>query len=200
MKSKKGCYGYFRQEKKRRLIITLILFAIPLLIFFTGLLYFKTRESLCTIIAVVGCIPACKSTVGLIMVCMQKSIPEKEYRAIREAAGELTMLYELYLTSNDKNGYVDAFAVCGNEVVGFSSDPKIDVRFTSDLVQRILVQNGYKVHVKILKDLGPYLDRLQSLQKNRESLEKNISFTPDERYPDLSRSELIKHTILAISL
>ena len=54
--------------------------------------------------------------------------------------------------------------------------------------------------MKILRDLQPYLDRLESLQKNREALEKDIRFTPDERYPNLSRNELIKHTILAISL
>ena len=38
------------------------------------------------------------------------------------------------------------------------------------------------------------------MNQHRESLEKDIKFKLDERYPDLTRDELIKHTILAISL
>ena len=200
MKTNKGQYGYFKSEKKKRLLITVILFAVPLLIFFTGLIYFGKRENLFTIVAVVGCLPACKSLVGLIMACMQKSLPQSEYDKIRAKAGDLTVIYEMYITSNEKSGYVDAFAICGNQVVGYTSSPKTDVKFIADFVQRILHQNGYGVTVRILKELNPYLERLQSMQKNRESLEKDIAFQPDERYPELSREELIKHTILAISL
>lgn len=134
------------------------------------------------------------------MAMMQKSMEPEVYEKIRETAGDLTMSYEMYITSYDRSGYVDAFAICGNEVVGYSSDEKTDPVHTASNVQKILRQNGYGVNVKILRDLGPYLERLQSLRKHRESLEKDISFQPDERYPDLSRNELIKHLILAISL
>ena len=44
-KVKKGDFGYFQSEKKRKLIITAILFAVPLFIFFTSWIYFKTRIS-----------------------------------------------------------------------------------------------------------------------------------------------------------
>ncbi|MGI6069996.1 MAG: hypothetical protein ACOYBE_06170 [Blautia sp.] len=200
MKVRKGDFGYFKKEKKRRLMVTLGLFAVPLLIFFSGILYFKTRMNLMTIVAVVGCLPACKSAVGMVMAFMQKSMDEETYRRIKEAAKDLTMSYEMYLTSYDKSGYVDAFAICGNEVVGYSSHSKTDAKYMGNHVQKILRQNGYGVNVKILKELNPYLERLNSMNEHREALEKDISFTPDERYPDLSRAELIKHTILAISL
>mgnify|MGYP000096272221 FL=1 len=200
MKVKKGEFGYFRKEKKKRAVITLILFLIPLAAFAGGYLYYKTRMNIVTVIAVVGCLPGCKSMVGLIMAMMQKSMEPEVYEKIRETAGDLTMSYEMYITSYDRSGYVDACAICGNEVVGYSSDEKTDPAHTASNVQKILRQNGYGVNVKILRDLGPYLERLQSLRKHRESLEKDISFQPDERYPDLSRKELIKHLILAISL
>lgn len=200
MNPRKGEFGYFTREKKRRLVITLILFAVPLLIFFTGLIYYGNRETILTIVAVVGCLPACKSLVGVIMVFMQKSISRQEYEKISSKAGDLVMAYEMYITSNQKNGYIDAFAICGNQVVGYSSSEKIDVKFMEDFVQRILHQNGYKVTVKIMKEMNPYLDRIHTLAMTREEREQEIPFTPDERYPQLSRSELIKHTILAISL
>lgn len=200
MKVKKGEFGYFRKEKKRRAIITLILFLIPLAVFAGGCLYFKTRMNIVTILAVVGCLPGCKSMVGLIMALMQKSLAPEVYQKIKNAAGDLTMSYEMYITSYEKSGYVEAFAICGNEVVGYTSDPKTDIGYTASNVQKILRQNGYGVNVKILSDLNPYLERLQSMQSHRESLEKDITFKPDERYPQLSRNELIKHLILAISL
>ena len=37
----KGEWGYFKSEKKRRMIITAVLFAVPLFIFFTSWIYFK---------------------------------------------------------------------------------------------------------------------------------------------------------------
>ena len=66
--------------------------------------------------------------------------------------------------------------------------------------QKIVRKNGYKVNIKIVRDLRPYLERLDSMNEHRESLEEGIRFTPDEKYPDLSRNELIRHTLLAICL
>ena len=70
-KVKKGDFGYFQSEKKRKLIITAILFAVPLFIFFTSWIYFKTRMTIWTVVTVVGCLPACKSLVGLIMILIR---------------------------------------------------------------------------------------------------------------------------------
>ncbi|MDO5335966.1 MAG: hypothetical protein Q4E89_00700 [Eubacteriales bacterium] len=197
---KKGDFGYFAYEKKKRLLITGILLAVPLLIFASGWIYHGTRNNVLTVVATVGCLPACKSAVGLIMMWMRKSMDKTLYEQILAHAGQLVMSYEMYITFYEKNGYIDAFAVCGNEVVGYTSDASVDAAFMEENIQKIVRKNGYKVNVKILKDLRPYLERLDSMNEHRETLEENIKFRPDERYPDLSRNELIKHTILAISL
>ena len=39
--AKKGEFGYVAAEKKRKFLITAILFAVPLLIFFTAMIYLK---------------------------------------------------------------------------------------------------------------------------------------------------------------
>ena len=85
-------------------------------------------------------------------------------------------------------------------MVGYSSDPDIDTDFMAKEAQKIVRKNGYKVNIKIVRDLRPYLERLDSMNEHRESLEEGIRFTPDEKYPDLSRNELIRHTLLAICL
>lgn len=197
---RKGDFGYFSKEKKKRFLITLIMFAVPLFIFFSSWAYFDTRKTIWTVIAVVGCLPACKSMVSLIMILLRHPMDKELYEKIRQHQGELTMSYEMYMTFYEKSAYIDAFAICGNTVVGYSSDAKIDCEFMAREAQKIIRKNGYKVDVKILKEMKPYLERLDTMNKNKASLEEGIKFTPDSRYPELSRNEMIKHTILAICL
>ena len=83
-KISKGNFGYFKSEKKRRLIITAILFAVPLFIFFTSWIYFKTRMTVWTVVAVVGCLPACKSMVSLIMILKCRPMDAGLYQKIQE--------------------------------------------------------------------------------------------------------------------
>lgn len=199
-KVRKGDYGYLVSEKKKRILITAILFAVPLGIFFSAMIYFKTRLTIWTVIAVVGCLPACKSMVSLIMIFRAKPVAPQVYEEISEHAGRILMSYEMYMTFYEKSASIDAFAICGNTVVGFSSDPKIDAAFMEREAQKILRGNGFKANVKIFTRLPQFLERLDSMNEHKESLRSGIKFTPDDRYPDLSREELIKHTILAICL
>ena len=195
-KTRKGDFGYFSSEKKRRLLITAGLFSLPLIIFFVAWAVNGTRMTVWTVLTVVGCLPGCKSMVSLIMILMRHPMDEKLYKEICSHAGDLVMAYEMYMTFYEKSGYLDAVAVCGNTVVGYTSDPRADTAYLAEQSQKIVRKNGYK----ILKDLKPYLDRLDSMNEHKESLRNGIKFTPDDRYPDLSREELIKHTILAICL
>lgn len=199
-KIQKGDFGYFKAEKKRRILYTSILLGIPLMIFITAWMYFDTRMTIWTVIATVGCLPGCKSLVSLIMILMRHPMDKKLYEQIHKHQGELVMAYESYMTFYEKSAYIDAVAVCGNTVVAYSSDPKIDTEFMAQECQKIVRKNGYKADVKILKELRPFLERLDSMNAHRESLEEGIKFQPDERYPQLSRNELIKHTILALCL
>ena len=195
-----GNFGYFASEKKHRLAVTAILFAVPLSVFFAAWIILKTRMTIWTVGCVVGCLPACRSMVNLIMILMRHPMDRNLYEEIHSHAGSLVMAYEMYMTFYEKSAYIDAFAICGNEVVGYSSDPDIDTDFMAKEAQKIVRKNGYKVNIKIVRDLRPYLERLDSMNEHRESLEEGIRFTPDEKYPDLSRNELIRHTLLAICL
>ena len=162
-KVKKGDLGYFQSEKKRKLIITAILFAVPLFIFFTSWIYFKTRMTIWTVVTVVGCLPACKSLVGLIMILKCRPMDRKLYEQIREHQGELDMAYEMYMTFYEKSAYIDALAVCGNTVAAYSSDPKIHASYMEENCQKVVRKNGYKATVKIFTDLRPFLERLDSM-------------------------------------
>ena len=153
-----------------------------------------------TVVAVVGCLPACKSMVGLIMIFKCRPMDSALYQKIRTHQRKLDMAYELYMTFYEKSAYIDAVAICGNTVAAYSSDPKVDAAFMETNAQKIIRKNGYKATVKIFTDIRPFLERLDSMNDHKESLEEGIKFTPDEKYPDLTRNELIRQTILAICL
>ncbi|HIV11798.1 MAG TPA: hypothetical protein IAA63_01480 [Candidatus Pullilachnospira stercoravium] len=200
MKVQKGEFGYIRWQKKRRILVTLGLFLLPLAAFIAGVLVTGTRNNLITVIAVVGCLPACRSMVGVIMMWMQQPMEETLYREIRQHQKDLTMAYELVVTTYEKNAFLDAVAICGNKVAAYSSRMKESPEFIEQHIRKILKQNGFKTEVKVFKEKRTYLDRLDHLNAHKEELERDIKFTPDERYPELSRDELIRHLILAISL
>ena len=106
----------------------------------------------------------------------------------------------MYMTCYEKKCTIDAIAVCGNTVVGYTSDPKADTNFMAAEAQKLVRKNGYKVDVKILGELRPFLERLDSMNEHKESLEEGLRFTPDPRYPDFTRDEMVKHVILNLCI
>lgn len=200
-KKKKGSYGYIKYAKCRTFLITFVLFAIPLVIYVTGYLQTKTRLNLFTFVAILGCLPACKSLVGLIMILMQKPMPADKYREASAAVGELVAGYELVFTAYEHTTPVNALVVCGDQVVCYTPEEKADAAYLEKHISRILTLNNFaSAQVRVLKDFKKYLQRVEELRKRQDHYREGISFTPDERYPQLSREELILHTLLAISL
>jgi hypothetical protein len=200
MKAKKGEWGYLEAQRLRRLVITILLFSIPVLILLTSMLYFGTNKNIMTIVAMVGMVPASMSLVNLIMFLMRKSLPEEEYRTIHEHEGDLTVAYELYMTSEKQNAMVDCIAICGNEVVGLVTDPKTDRRFAQDHLQRMLRADGMKVSVHMLGDLRKFTERMDSLNAHADDLRSGIEFQERDGYAGYGREDLIRHFALNYSL
>lgn len=198
---KKGTYGYIKYQKLRTFLITFILFLIPLVIYFTGYFYTGTRMNLFTVVAILGCLPACKSMVSLIMIIMQKPTPADVYQKASKAGGSLVSGYDLVFTAYEHVTPVNAMVICGNQVVCYTPDEKTEIAYIEKHLSRILTANGFpSVQPKVMNDLKKYLQRVSDLNGKQEHYREGIPFTPDERYPELSREELIFHTLLAISL
>ena len=63
----KGTSGYLRTQKNYEILRTVLYFAISLSLFIAGWVTTGSRENLLTIVAVLGCLPACKSLVEMFM-------------------------------------------------------------------------------------------------------------------------------------
>ena len=71
-KIKKGDFGYIQSQKKKRTIYTILALIPPLTVFFVGWIINKDRNTVFTVFAAVGCLPACKFAVSAIMMYLQK--------------------------------------------------------------------------------------------------------------------------------
>lgn len=199
-KTAKGTFGYIRYQKKKRIIVTIIMFAIPLLIYFTGYFQTHTRKNLFTFVAILGCLPASKSAVGMILICLQKPMEKALYDKILPHVHDLTVVYDTVVSAYEKNTQLPCIVISGLNVVCYCEDAKTDVSFVEEHIKKILQSNGYKANVKIFTELKAFLRRVDELYAHREEWEKDVPFTPDERYPDATRNELVKAVILAISV
>lgn len=200
-KVKKGNFGYISYERKKRFLVTFVMFLIPLVIYVTGYIQTKTRLNLFTFVAILGCLPACKSMIGLIMVIVNKPVKPEIYEAARKASGSLVAGYDLVFTAYEHSTPVNALVVCGDQVVCYTPDEKTDIAYLEKHISRILTGNGFpSVQVKVMKDFSKYLQRVGQIDKRQDHYREGIEYTPDERYPELSRDEMIFHTLLAICL
>lgn len=171
----KGTRGYIKSQKKYEILRTIIYFAISLSLLLAGILTTKSRLNLLTVVAVLGCLPACKSMVGMIMFLRYKGCSEENADVIEAHNKELDGLYDLVFTSYDKNFEVAHITVKGNTICGFTEDTKFDEQTFYKHIDGILKADSFKeTTVKIFKDLKKYTERLEQL-KDLSAEEKNTA-------------------------
>ena len=195
-----GRAGLYRSGKKRRLLLTFLLFLVPLFIFFSSWIYLGTRESIWTIVAILGCLPACKQLVSLIMVLLRKPMDPALLSRIKEHQGRLCMAFESYMTFYEKSAFIDALAICGQSVAMYSTDPKVDCSYMATKAKEVLVGNGYRADVHVFIREKDYLARLDSLNDNYDSFHEKAKDVKDSRYEGLSRDEAVRAILLSLCL
>lgn len=164
MKIKKGLPGYIRDQKKRRILITILLFGISFTIFLTGYLTTHTRNNLLTIVAVLGCLPAARSAVGMIILLPYHSFDEKKVDEIQKMAKDCTVAYDMVLTSREHVMHVESLLISRHLVCGYMSGRKTSPTEVEKYLAQILKQNHYdKVTVKIFTDYDSFLRRASQI-------------------------------------
>lgn len=191
MKTKKGCAGYLRARKIQLTMETVLAFSMVAAIVITGYLTTHTKLNLLTLVAVLGCLPACRLLVNLIMVLPYHSINEAKELEISGVTEELTVVYDLVVTSEKKAMPVEAAVIFNNTICGYASSPKVDTAYAAEHIKSIMKQNQInKLTVKIFHDYMAFLSRAEGMN--------NIASVEQE---DTRRhEESIKEILLDISL
>ena len=162
----RGTRGYLRTQKIYEILRTVLYFAISLSLFIAGWVSTGSRENLLTIVAVLGCLPACKSLVEMFMFLRYRGCDEQVAAKIAAHTEGLTTLYDMVFTSYEKNYVIYHLTVCGNTVCGYTTDPKFVEQAFYKHIQDILKKDNYReVSVKIFNDLDKYLARCDQLKE-----------------------------------
>lgn len=167
----KGQYGYIKKQKIWTSVRSALLYALSLSIFLIGIWVMGTKENLLTIIAVLGCLPAGRSTVNMIMFLRARGCSEEARAKISACSVGLTQLYDMFFTSYDKNYPISHMVIKNHVVCGYSESKKMDGRACEKHLDAHLKQGGCKgVAVKIFDDIESYCEGLQNLQKQEENM------------------------------
>lgn len=198
---KKGDYGYFSWEKKKRIGIVVLMYAIVLVIFFTGYFMNHTRRNVLSIVAIVGVLPAAKWTVNMIMALLQKPADPKAYEITEKIAGSLTHGYELCVTAEQGRLALDAVVVVGNYVVAYTSSSQGLFDFMQKHISKMLSTNGlYGANVKIFLDLSHYEERIRQLASDPDKYRVDLRNAADAVREGETRDEAMLRIIKDISI
>lgn len=180
-KIKKGMPGYLSHKKKIEIIRTVIYFGIVAAIFFLGYFQTKTRLNLLTVVAVVGCLPASKALVGVIVRLPYRSADRQIVSDLAEKAGHLTVCFDLVLTSSEKIMPVDCIVISGHTLFGYTHYGKAEPEQIEKHIRSILAENGINgFTVRILSDYKAFLARAEGLD-HIAAVEKTDTVQEDKK-------------------
>lgn len=166
----KGEHGYLTYQRKKVIIVTIIYYAISLAVFALGYYSTHTKANLLTVVAVLGLLPASKSTVSAIMYIRTPKYNDDTYNAISSCVKSIPAVYDLFLTSYQKNYPINCFVVRGSNLMGYTEFSNVDVAGCEEHIRGILSQNSIKnVNLKIFTDKKKFIERINQLQDTEES-------------------------------
>lgn len=160
----KGSYGYLQNRKIYTALRTLIFFALCGGLYGVGYATTGSNKNLLTVVAVLGCLPACKSLVNFILFLRAKGCSAGLKSTLSAYDGILTVFYDLYFTSYQKNFSISHMALKGGILCGITEDPACDAKEAQKHLETMLSQEGIKnVTVNIFSQEKAYIDRLSRL-------------------------------------
>ena len=162
----KGQRNYLNSQKHYEILRTVIYFAISLSLFAAGWIQTGKRENLLTVVAVLGCLPACKSVIDMIMFLRFKSCSAENADKIEAHKEGLSGLFDVVFTSYEKNFSVDHITVRGKTICGFTSSDKFDDQAFYIHLDTMLKKDNFKdTTIKVFTNLKKYTDRLEQMKE-----------------------------------
>ena len=185
-RSLKGTFGYIRSQTRFEIIKTIILYAMAFGIFFIGIITFKKKENLCSVLAVLAMLPACKSMVGVIMFARFRSLSDESYRKYLECTHGVLTLFENILTTREKTFFVPVMCIREGNVFCYCPESSETAAELKNHMDNVFKNAGYKFTFKVFNDEMSFINRANSLS------------VPDEIA--LHRLDAVANTIKAVSL
>lgn len=182
MKKKiKGEWGYIDYQRKRVMLITLVLYVCAIGMYLLGYLTLHTNKSIWSVLAILAVLPASKSMVNLIMFLRFRSLDKEDYLKYADAVRDAPAIYEAPFTTYEKTFYIESLACINNTVsvcyLGKPSkknDHNSDMKMLNDHLINVLKNDGFKdCTVKIFDSQKGYCERLNGMNENMETKDRS---------------------------
>ena len=191
MKHTKGDPGYLNHQLKIEILKTFVMFGIVVAILLLGISQTGDRMNLLTVVAACGSLPACKCLVGVIARFPYRSMKKEFTDEIISKTENITIAFDMIVTSEEKIMPIDCVAISGNTVCGYASNAKVDTSYAAKHIKKILVQNGFtSVSVKIFDGYTAFLSRAEGMN----------SIAAIDQFDNKRHEEGIRNIILNISM
>lgn len=160
----KNTYRYIDTQKKYEAIRTALYFGISIALFITGYVTTNTKTNLLTVVAILGCLPASKSLVSMIMFFRFHSCSTQVYEQLEPISETIEHLYDLVFTT-EKVNFVVAHAAYRARCLVLYAEQALDTQALEAHIQEYMKRAHISgVHVKVYTDQKKYRERLQQLQ------------------------------------
>ena len=167
-KQEKGNRGYIAHRKKKLGIITAVCFAVVAAIFIAGLIIFRTRNNLFTVMAILLVLPSAKFAVGLIMFIPHKNVTDELYNALEKADNKFLHKYECIFTSKEKVTYVPAMVITDHSICAYTPDSKADAKKFEETFAAYVKEARLSINVILLKDEKQFIKKVKLMSGSRE--------------------------------
>ncbi len=173
----KGKKSYLKSQRTYEIIRTIIYFGISISLYVAGYVNTKSNMNLLTVVAVLGCLPACKSLVGMIMFLKFKSLPEEAEVEIEKHSEDLYCLYDMVFTTYDKNYMVGHMVLRGNTVIGYIIPGKKyeEAVLIKHLTDTLALDGVSGITFKFFEDIKKYTQRMEQLKALEENEKTNVA-------------------------
>ena len=172
----KGQQNYIDTQKKYEILKTVLMFAISASLFIAGYITTGTRKNLLSIVPILGCLPACKSAVNMIMFLRFKSTPSDIAAKIQGSVGNLYELYDNVFTTYEKTYVVYHLVFRQNNLCGLAKEGTDIAKLTTHIDEKLKVGGHKGITVKLFDKEDKYIERLKSLNE----LEPDTDNRPEE--------------------
>lgn len=160
----KGDRDYLKKKRTRVIVLTIIYFAAALSVFLIGYITTGSKRNLLTVVAVLGLLPACKSTVNMIMFLRAKGCSQDVANLIEEHSGRLISMFDMYFTSYSKNFSISHMVVENKVIIGLTEDVKFDSKAFNEHIETMLKNAGHNnLTISVTDSVDKYLVMLDNM-------------------------------------
>lgn len=163
-KAIKGSFGYIDTVKKSQLLISILMFSVVIIIFFTG--YFindYSKESYFTVMSIVMVLPASMMLVRYLILVPFHSVPKNKYDEVVSLINERDILYtDFVITSTKKVMNVEFLVIIDKYIIGLAVCEKEQLTHIETYLSTNIKSRKLPYTVKLYNDDKRFMARLVS--------------------------------------